>query len=112
MLITIAFVPLHTLNEHNVDSSIRRAKIKALAKKSLETGEDFDAIPESMRTYLAMQAMESGKGLGAGFLGRGLMPYGHGGMLMGGDQGGQGKVCKLRVFDCSQICLPGSNEQQ
>lgn len=42
-----------------------------------------------------MQAMESGKGLGAGFLGRGLMPYGHGGMLMGGDQSGQGKVCKL-----------------
>lgn len=71
----------------------RRAKIKALAKKSLETGEDFDAIPESMRTYLAMQAMESGKGLGAGFLGRGLMPYGHGGMAFGGEQNGQGKVC-------------------
>lgn len=75
----------------------RRAKIKALAKKSLETGEDFDAIPESMRTYLAMQAMESGKGLGAGFLGRGLMPYGHGGgMAFGGEQNGQGKVCKSR----------------
>lgn len=66
-----------------------------MAKKSLETGEDFDAIPESMRTYLAMQAMESGKGLGAGLLGRGFMPYGHG-MPFGGEQNAQGKVCKLK----------------
>ncbi|KAH7145919.1 hypothetical protein B0J13DRAFT_622628 [Dactylonectria estremocensis] len=71
----------------------RRAKIKLLAKKSLETGEDIDSIPESMRNYLAMQAMESGKGLGGSYLGRtGLMPFGHGNMLLGGDQGGQGKV--------------------
>lgn len=42
-----------------------------------------------------MQAMESGKGLGAGFLGRGLMPYGHSGMLIGGEQNAQGKVCKF-----------------
>ncbi|KAI9671401.1 MAG: hypothetical protein M1831_004310 [Alyxoria varia] len=41
----------------------RRAKIKNIAKKSLETGEDCDAIPESMRKYLAMQALESGKPL-------------------------------------------------
>lgn len=67
----------------------RRAKIKLLAKKSLETGEDLESIPDSMRTYLAMQAMESGKG----FFGRtGLMPYGHGNMLLGGEQGAQGKV--------------------
>ncbi len=72
----------------------RRAKIKLLAKKSIETGEDCDAIPESMRQYLAMQAMESGKGLGANFMGRGgLTPYGSGSMLLGGgDQGPQGKV--------------------
>ncbi|KAH7008647.1 hypothetical protein EDB80DRAFT_441337 [Ilyonectria destructans] len=71
----------------------RRAKIKLLAKKSLETGEDIDSIPESMRAYLAMQAMESGKGLGGSYLGRtGLVPFGHGGMMLGGDQGGQGKV--------------------
>lgn len=84
-----------------------RAKIKALAKKSLETGEDFDAIPESMRTYLAMQAMESGKGLGTGFLGRGLMPYGHGGMPFTGEQNGQGKVCKsiLRSLYSSAIIV-------
>lgn len=71
----------------------RRAKIKLLAKKSIETGEDCDAIPESMRQYLAIQAMESGKSLGGNFLGRsGLMPYGSGSMMMGGDQGPQGKV--------------------
>lgn len=32
-----------------------RAKIKMLAKKSIETGEGCDSIPESMRHYLAMQ---------------------------------------------------------
>lgn len=75
----------------------RRAKIKLLAKKSLETGEDIDSIPESMRAYLAMQAMETGKGLGGAYLGRcGLQPFGHGSMLMGGEQGGQGKVCKYK----------------
>jgi hypothetical protein len=49
-----------------------------------------------MRNYLAMQAMESGKGLGGNFIGRGgLTPYGNGGMLLGGDQGPQGKVGML-----------------
>jgi hypothetical protein len=76
---------------------IRRAKIKLLAKKSIETGEDCDAIPESMRQYLAIQAMESGKPLGGNFLGRsGLMPYGSGSLMMGGDQGPQGKVGMYR----------------
>jgi hypothetical protein len=65
-----------------------------MAKKHLENGEDLDSIPESMRQYLAMQAMESGKGLGGSFLGRtGLFPYGNG-MLLGGDPTGQGKVRK------------------
>jgi hypothetical protein len=64
-----------------------------LAKKSIETGEDCDAIPESMRQYLAMQAMESGKSLGGNFMGRGgLTPYGSNAMLMGGDAGPQSKV--------------------
>ena len=64
-----------------------------MAKKSLETGEDINDMPESMRQYLQLQAMESGKGFG--YFGRtGLLPYGHQGMLTG-DQGGQGKVCKL-----------------
>jgi hypothetical protein len=49
-----------------------------------------------MRQYLAMQAMESGKGSGGNFIGRGgLTPYGGGGMLLGGDQGPQGKVGML-----------------
>jgi hypothetical protein len=75
-------------------NSIRRAKIKLLAKKHLENGEDLDSIPESMRQYLAMQAMESGKGLSGSFLGRSsLLPYG-GGVLMGGDPTGQSKVRK------------------
>lgn len=32
----------------------RRAKIKMIAKRGIETGEDCDAVPESMRQYLAM----------------------------------------------------------
>lgn len=36
------------------NTTTRRAKIKMLAKKSIETGEGCDAIPESMRQYLAM----------------------------------------------------------
>lgn len=48
-----------------------------------------------------MQAMESGKGLGGSYLGRtGLLPFGHGNMMLGGDQGGQGKVCEY--FDPSR----------
>ena len=71
----------------------RRAKIKLLAKKTIETGEDLDSIPESMRQYLAMQAMDSGKSMGGGFMGRGgLSPYGNGSMFLGGDQSVQGKV--------------------
>lgn len=73
----------------------RRAKIKLLAKKSLETGEDIDSIPESMRAYLAMQAMESGKGLGGAYLGRDMMPFA--GSMLFGEQGAQGKVCEYIV---------------
>lgn len=66
-----------------------------MAKKSIESGEDCDGIPESMRNYLAMQAMESGKSLGGNFLGRSSMiPYGTGHMAMVGDQNAQGKVGK------------------
>ncbi|KAF4589645.1 hypothetical protein GQ602_003534 [Ophiocordyceps camponoti-floridani] len=83
----------------------RRAKIKMLAKKSLETGEDIDSIPESMRAYLAMQAMESGKGLGGSYLGRtGLLPFGHGGMLLGGDQASQGKVL-IHHLTCRSLSI-------
>ncbi|KAI0403705.1 homeobox domain-containing protein [Xylaria palmicola] len=81
----------------------RRAKIKLLAKKSLESGEDIDSIPESMRAYLAMQAIESGKGLGGPYMGRtGLMPYGS--MMLGGDQGGQGKVL-IHHLTCRSLSI-------
>ena len=76
-------------------TEFRRAKIKLIAKKSIETGEDCDAIPDSMRQYLALQAMESGKSMGGNFLGRGgLMPYGSGSLMMNGDVGPSGKVGK------------------
>jgi hypothetical protein len=76
----------------------RRAKIKLMAKKSLETGEDIDSIPESMRHYLAIQAIETGKGIGLNFYNRtGLGPQGHGNMMFGGEQGGQGKVCMCKI---------------
>lgn len=82
----------------------RRAKIKLLAKKNLKTGEDIDSIPESIRAYLAMQAMESGKGLGGSYLGRtGLLPFGHGGML-GGEQGAQGKVL-IHHLTCRSLSI-------
>ena len=60
----------------------RRAKIKNIAKKSIENGDDCNDIPESMRRYLALQAMESGKSIGSSFLGRaGGIPYGNGMLL-------------------------------
>lgn len=72
----------------------RRAKIKLLAKKSIETGEDCDAIPESMRQYLALQAMESGKPLAREFLGRSstMNAYGGTGMLLNAESSNPGKV--------------------
>lgn len=83
----------------------RRAKIKLLAKKSLETGEDIDSIPDSMRAYLAMQALETGKGLGANYLGRtGLMPFSHNVMMLGGDQSGQGKVL-IHHLTCRSLSI-------
>jgi hypothetical protein len=62
----------------------RRAKIKNIAKKSIENGDDCNDIPESMRRYLQLQAMESGKSLGGNFLGRtgaSMAAYGSGMLL-------------------------------
>ena len=73
----------------------RRAKIKLLTKKSIETGEDCDAIPESMRQYLAIQAMESGKPLARSFLGRSAGPlaaYGSGDMILSAEPTNPSKV--------------------
>ena len=66
-----------------------------IAKKSLESGEDCDNIPESLRQLLAMQAMESGRPFPRQLLGRPGGPiaqYGGGSMLMNGDPTAQGKV--------------------
>ena len=66
-----------------------------IAKKSIDTGEDCDSVPESMRQLLAMQGLESVKPFARQMLGRAGGPmaqYGNGGMLMNGDPNGSGKV--------------------
>lgn len=75
-----------------------------IAKKSLETGEDIDTIPESMRAYLAMQAAESGRGLGGTYYGRtGMMGYGPG-MLLGGEPASHGKVL-IHHLTCRSLSI-------
>lgn len=71
----------------NTHTHNRRAKIKNIAKRSIENGEDCDSIPESMRQYLAMQAYAPGKGLSPGMLGRGpgFGPFGSGGLMLNPD---------------------------
>ncbi len=65
-----------------------------MAKKTLETGEDGDNMPESLRQLLAMQAMESGRPFPRQLLRPGgpMAQYGSGGMLMNGDPTAQTKV--------------------
>ncbi|KAI5788691.1 hypothetical protein FPQ18DRAFT_368074 [Pyronema domesticum] len=82
----------------------RRAKIKTLAKKSIETGEDCDAIPECMRQYLAIQAMENGKG-GYGYMDRSRMSaYGNGSMLMQQEPQPQGKIV-IHHLSCRSLSI-------
>ena len=90
----------------------RRAKIKLLAKKSIETGEDCDSIPESMRAYLAIQEFQNGKPNARDFygsLGRapGTMNAHGGGMLMNADSSSPGKVGRL-ICETHDV-LPCSN---
>lgn len=81
----------------------RRAKIKNIAKKSIENGDDCNDIPESMRRYLALQAMESGKSIGTNFLGRsGGMPYGSG-MLLNTDTSSSKVV--IHHFACRSLSI-------
>ncbi|KKY23950.1 putative homeobox domain-containing protein [Phaeomoniella chlamydospora] len=85
----------------------RRAKIKMLAKKSIETGEDCDMVPESMRHYLAVQAMESGKPLPPHLVTRPGGPmahYGSGNMLLNADPNGSGKVV-IHHFTCRSLSI-------
>ncbi|KAI4132642.1 MAG: hypothetical protein LQ338_000582 [Usnochroma carphineum] len=87
----------------------RRAKIKLLAKKSIETGEDCDSIPESMRAYLAMQEFQNGKPSARDFYGPlGRIPgplntYG-GAMLMNADSSSPGKVV-IHHFSCKSLTI-------
>ena len=83
----------------------RRAKIKLLAKKSIETGENCDSIPESMRNYLAMHPMENAKALSGSFLGRcGISPYGNDSLMMGSEQCPQGKVV-IHHLSCRSLSI-------
>ncbi|KAJ4507136.1 hypothetical protein HRR83_005966 [Exophiala dermatitidis] len=87
-------------------NSRRRAKIKMLAKKGLDNGEDCD-MPESLRQLLAMQAMESGRPFPRQLLGRPGGPmaqYGSGGMLMNGDLTGQGKTV-IQHLTCRSLSI-------
>lgn len=78
----------------------RRAKIKLMAKKSLENGEDLDSIPETMRQYMALS--ESGKGLPHGLLGeRGM--YG-GNMLLAPEPASSGKIV-IQHFHCRSLSI-------
>lgn len=87
----------------------RRAKIKLLAKKSIETGEDCDSIPESMRAYLAMQELQNGKPSAREFygplsLGPGPVNTFGGGILLNADSSSPGKVgtsySPFAIFGC------------
>ncbi|KAF2705884.1 hypothetical protein K504DRAFT_387108 [Pleomassaria siparia CBS 279.74] len=83
----------------------RRAKIKNIAKKSIENGDDCNDIPESMRRYLALQAMESGKSLGRDFLGRtggAMAAYGNG-MLLNTDTSSSKVV--IHHFACRSLSV-------
>ena len=71
-----------------------------IAKKSIETGEDLENIPESLRQLLAMQAMESGRPFPRQLLRPGgpMAQYGGGSMLLNGDPNAQGKVGTSNLF--------------
>ncbi|KAK5118955.1 hypothetical protein LTR62_000166 [Meristemomyces frigidus] len=84
----------------------RRAKIKNIAKRSIESGEDCDSIPESMRQYLAMQAYgPGGKGFAASMLGRGggFGSYGPGTLMLNADNA-TGKVV-IQHFACRSLSV-------
>lgn len=70
-----------------------------MAKKSIENGEDCDAIPESMRQYLAMQAAEQGKGFGA--LNGSFTGFGG---FMAPDPSPSGKVL-IHHLACRSLCV-------
>ena len=73
-----------------------------MAKKSIETGEECDLIPESMRRYLALQALESGKSFVRGNMLNGdLTAYGSGTLL--DTDSSASKVSKYLVPFCFHV---------
>jgi hypothetical protein len=76
----------------------RRAKIKLMAKKSLENGEDVDSIPENVRLYLANQNPDM-KALAYGTSGS-VNGYGNG--FATPDQGSTGKIV-IHHFTCRSL---------
>ncbi|KAJ9292567.1 transcriptional regulator family: Homeodomain [Paecilomyces variotii] len=82
----------------------RRAKIKMIAKKSIETGEDCDSIPESMRQYLAMQFDPNKPGT-RDLFGRtsGLGGYGTAGAY-NGESAHSGKIV-IHHFTCRSLSI-------
>ncbi|KAF1982455.1 hypothetical protein K402DRAFT_340428 [Aulographum hederae CBS 113979] len=80
----------------------RRAKIKNIAKKSIESGEDVSDIPESMRRYLAIQAQE-GKGFPNMMAGRGYGASYGGGMLLNAENSSTKVV--IHHFACRSLSI-------
>lgn len=81
----------------------RRAKIKMIAKKSIETGEDCDTIPDSMRHYLAMQ-YDLHKPGARDFLGPASGMGGFGSNGFAGVAGPSGKVM-IHHFTCQSLSI-------
>jgi hypothetical protein len=78
----------------------RRAKIKNIAKRSIESGEDCDSIPDSMRQYLAMHAY--GPRPVGGMPGQGF-PYGNAGLMLNTDTT-SGKTV-IQHFHCRSLSV-------
>lgn len=71
--------------------------MKVIAKKTIEEGGDCEAIPESMRKYLALQAMD--KGFGGDFLVRSGPWSNNGGAAM--LVNGEATSGKVGMFKCA-----------
>ncbi|KAK5079022.1 hypothetical protein LTR64_002558 [Lithohypha guttulata] len=86
-------------------NSRRRAKIKMVAKKGMDSIDDLDHMPDSMRQFLAIQAMREGKPFPPHLMGLPGQPvsYGTGSMMMGGDAN-SGKVV-IHHFTCRSLTI-------
>jgi hypothetical protein len=81
----------------------RRAKIKMIAKKSIETGEDCDSIPESMRQYLAMH-FDPNKTGGRDLFGRTGGLAGYGSSSYSSESTHSGKIV-IHHFTCRSLSI-------